>query len=141
LEDGYVFVQAQQLPAEVVIDAATEVHRGLCPVCGGSGPVDVHTSHGIWSIVVLSRWSSVPRISCRSCGVSRQTVGLLTSTLFGWWGFPWGLLMTPVQIVKNVVGLASPPNPTQPSDELMGQMRLVLAEKLVEDEEKAESPV
>ena len=109
---------------------------GLCPVCSGNGPIDVHTSHEVWSILLMTSWKSLPRISCRSCGVKRQLGGLFFSLFAGWWGFPWGLVMTPVQIVKNVIGLASPPDPMQPSDELLHQMRLIIAEHLIADEEQ-----
>jgi anti-anti-sigma factor len=29
-----------------------KVHQGMCPKCGGSGPVDVHTSYRVWSALV-----------------------------------------------------------------------------------------
>jgi hypothetical protein len=45
----------------------------------------------------------------------------------GWWGFPWGLLMTPVQITRNAWKLATPPNPAEPSPRLVQDARLQLA--------------
>lgn len=136
LEQGYVLLQARAIPDDAVAAAVREVHMGLCPVCGGSGPVDVHTSHEVWSLLLLTSWKSLPRISCRSCGVKRQLGGLLFSLVAGWWGFPWGLLMTPVQIVKNVIGLASPPGPMRPSEALGTQMRMILAEQVILDEQE-----
>lgn len=91
LEQGTLLVQAVAIPDELVVEVATEVHRGMCPACGGSGPVDVHTSHRIWSLVLFSSWSSTSSISCRPCGVRRQLGGLAFSILAGWWGFPWDL--------------------------------------------------
>ena len=52
----------------------------------------------------------------------------MCSLFLGAWGIPWGLLMTPTQILRNVAGLAMPPAPEQPSRELLEQMRLFLAE-------------
>jgi len=136
LEQGYFLAQADEIPEAVVFEAAGEMHRGLCPVCGGSGPVDVHTSHEVWSLLLMTQWKSIPRISCRSCGVKRQLGGLFFSLVCGWWGFPWGLVMTPVQLGRNLVGLASPPDELHPSDALQSQLRLLLAEQMILDEQE-----
>ena len=92
MAQGLVLIEAQQLPHDVVMTHTSEIHRGLCPVCGGRGPVDVHTSHEVWTI--LTRSKSLPRMSCRSCSVEQQTIGWLSSALLGCWGLPWGLIMT-----------------------------------------------
>ena len=133
LEQGVLLLEANALPEEMVLEAAANVHRGLCPVCGGSGPVDVHTSHRIWSFVFMSSWSSKPVISCRPCGLRRQWGGLFFSAAAGWWGFPWGFIMTPVQIIKNLKGAASPPDPTRPSSELVTMMRFLIVEQWAAD--------
>lgn len=128
LEKGQVLITAQELDPATVQQAALEMHRGLCPRCGGSGPVDVHTSHEVWSVLLLTSWKSVPQISCRACGVRHQLGGLTFSLFLGWWGIPWGLLMTPVQILRNVGGLVSPPAPERPSKLMQEHMRMYLAE-------------
>jgi hypothetical protein len=48
----------------------------------------------------------------------RQLAGAISSLLVGWWGFPWGLIYTPVQIVRNIGALKNPPDPSRPSDAL-----------------------
>jgi hypothetical protein len=60
---------------------------------------------------------------------NRQRIGdSLFSLVLGWWGIPWGLLATPVQIGRNVVGLLQPPTPEgQPSAALVQAARLELA--------------
>jgi len=129
LPEGQVLIEA-----EAVRHAAMQIHAGLCPSCGGSGPVDVHASHRIYSLILFSSWRSVPRISCRACGFRRQLHGLCISLVAGWWGLPWGLLMTPVQLVRNAVGMASPPDPMAPSEALRQHVRLGLAEQSLADE-------
>ena len=40
-------------------------------------------------------------------GESRAIEGLpytLLSVLFGWWGFPWGIIYTPMCIARNLAG-------------------------------------
>ena len=49
------------------------------------------------------------------------------SLLFGWWGFPWGLCLTPVQIFRNGMGLVRGPDDGQPSQQLGKLVRLGIA--------------
>ena len=53
-------------------------------------------------------------------------MGTASSLALGWWGIPWGLIMTPVQVVRNVTGLISPPDPIEPSEKLKDFVRLSL---------------
>ena len=127
LEEGRLVIAADRLPQHIVDDAVDETHRGDCPLCEGPGPIDVHTSHTIWSIVALTSWRSSPHVCCRSCGRSKQLSALVTSGLFGWWGFPWGFIYTPIQIGKNFSGLVGGPDPEVPSEQLENLTRLSLA--------------
>jgi hypothetical protein len=90
----------------------------LCPKCRGMGPVDVHKVHSVWSALLLTRWSTKPQVSCRSCAIKDQMGGALFSLVCGWWGFPWGLVLTPVQITRNIMGMANPPDGKRPSESL-----------------------
>ena len=118
---------SEQIPDKVMADHVNAVHQGDCPRCGGPGPVDVHTSHTVWSMLVMTSWHSKPQMCCRSCGTKTQLKGALISGVAGWWGFPWGLIMTPVQIGKNLVGIFSGPDSSEPSAELTKIVSLSLA--------------
>jgi hypothetical protein len=107
-----------------------EVWRGKCPKCGGYGPVDIHKAHQVWSILVLTRWSSRPFICCRSCGTKQQIVGLLVSSVAGWWGFPWGLILTPVQITRNIIGMCGGPDRSRPSADLRKAVQLHIGSQI-----------
>lgn len=109
---------SQQIPPATVQQQLEEVWKGTCPKCGGNGPVDVHRVYQVWSALVLTRWSTSPRICCRSCATKGQLGGLAFSLVCGWWGFPWGLILTPVQVTRNIIGICSGPTPAQPSPEL-----------------------
>ena len=126
---GALVVRAGQVPPGEASQLAARIRSGLCPVCKGMGPVDVFSSHTIWSAVVLTSWRSHPRVSCRSCGRKEQWKGLLSSLFLGWWGFPWGLIVTPVQVVRNVVALSGG-TPPSPSEQLQQMARLQIAEQL-----------
>src|SRR5690349_13054387 len=103
MREGQFLALAKNVPEEAVLQRVSEVFNGSCPLCGGRGPVDVHKSYKVWSAVFLTSWSTNPVISCRSCARKKQIGNLFFSGVFGWWGFPWGLLLTPVQVTRNLV--------------------------------------
>jgi hypothetical protein len=106
---------------------ALRIHGGLCPRCSGMGPIDVYDSYRIWSALYLTRWQSRQVLACRACGRKAQIGDLVFSAFLGWWGFPFGLIMTPVQIYRNAAALSKPPNPTTPSPKLIGLARKDIA--------------
>jgi len=126
-EAGRLALQSQRLPPEVVAQAVAEVVEGNCPVCGGRGPVDVFTSYRVFSAVVVTSWRNTPRVSCRGCATKAQLLSTLYCFFLGWWGIPWGFVMTPIQIVRNLAGLSREADATRPSKmlETMVRMRLV----------------
>lgn len=117
------------VPEAEVERQVREIHQGPCPKCGGEGPVDVHISHRVYSVFVLTSWSSHPEICCRSCGRKKYLKHGAFSLFLGWWGFPFGLVITPVQVVRNVGGVLgiTGPDPNVPSDALNRMVRLSLA--------------
>ena len=131
---GYLMNVAQQLPRELVRERTDSVYRGMCPQCNGPGPVDVHNSYRVWSALLMTSWRTSPRISCRSCGVKAQLGDTLFSLILGWWGFPWGFIMTPVQIARNIVAMVRNPETTAPSTELERVVGISLAARALEQQ-------
>ena len=121
---------SDRIPADVVNRQIESLHQGLCPKCQGRGPVDVHTKYRVWSALIVTSWNNIPQISCRSCGRKAQVTGLLTSLLFGWWGFPWGFIMTPVQITRNIIGMVKGPDDLRPSAMLQKMVRIGMASEI-----------
>ena len=133
LSKGKIALVARQVPDEVVTNEARVIHSGPCPVCGEKrGPVDVHTSHKVTSFILMTSWSSTPRISCRSCGVKSQLSALFYSLFLGWWGFPWGIIMTPVQVVKNIAALLHSETSVNPTPKLEQLVRMGIASQALE---------
>src|SRR5262252_4770125 len=108
-QNAYVLSVTKSLPTDLVERQIEEIWRGNCPKCRGPGPIDVHKIHEVWSALFLTRWSTKGQVSCRSCAVKRQLGGIAFSFFFGWWGFPWGLILTPVQIIRNIVAMSRGP--------------------------------
>ncbi|HYM34571.1 MAG TPA: hypothetical protein VET48_04195 [Steroidobacteraceae bacterium] len=127
---GRAMLVARQIPLELVRQRTQAIHTGPCPRCNkDNGPVDVHTAHKVYSALVMTSWSSQPQVSCRACGVKSQALGAASSLLLGWWGIPWGIVMTPVQIGKNIVGMLRNPATDGPSAQLEQMVRLDLASR------------
>jgi hypothetical protein len=136
---GTLLAISHQVPEHVVHESVWNVHQGKCPKCGGAGPIDVHVSHRVWSALFMTQWRSTPHILCRGCGVKSQLMDAGFSLALGWWGFPWGFILTPVQIGRNVVGIFKGPDPTQPSAQLEKIIRINIAAKAVQANAAAKS--
>ncbi len=129
-QQGVLHDVTDQIPEEVISEYLMEVHEGACPICNGPGPVDVHTSYVVWSALVITSWKSKPQVSCRRCGIKAKVGNACLSGLVGWWGFPWGIVMTPVQLLRNFFGIFSSPDPTMPSEQLENILKAHLAAQL-----------
>lgn len=128
--NGSLIAYSQQLPDDVVEPHVSAVHQGDCPKCGGPGPIDVHTSYIVWSIMILTSWKSRPEVCCRSCGNKAKLGGLCISAVAGWWGIPWGFIFTPVQIFRNISGIVFAPDLSFPSPELDRLVRIHLVSEI-----------
>jgi hypothetical protein len=127
---GALGFAAAEVPPEIVQKHAESLHDGDCPKCGGQGPVDIHTSYRVWSAIILTSWQDIPELCCRACGNKSKTASLGYCLLFGWWG-GHGLIVTPLQVTRNIVGLFRSPDPTKPSAKLVGMAKLDLAAKVL----------
>jgi hypothetical protein len=126
--NGVLLQAARQVPEAEALLLASKIHGGACPKCSGYGPIDIHKAYQVWSLVLMTSWKTLPQISCRKCAVKSQVLHLIGSGVVGWWGFPWGLIMTPVQIVRNIVAMISPPDAARPSRPLMDHARIVIVQ-------------
>lgn len=126
-DQGHLLAAMAALPEAEAEEHAQSLRTGPCPKCGGVGqPVDVQEGYRVVSFVILTRWSTRTLVACRPCGNKLRIRELLLSLVAGWWGFPWGLLMTPVQVGRNLWGLASHGADSAPSPQLVQAARLDL---------------
>jgi len=138
-QQGYLLAIADEVPEDVMSKYLAEVHQGDCPKCNGPGPVDVHTSHLVWSALVFTSWQSRPQVCCRKCGIKSKLGGTAISGVAGWWGFPWGLVVTPIQVCRNVFGLFFSPDPRMPSKQLETLVKMNLASQFLEESRQQET--
>jgi len=88
-------------------------------------------SYRVWSALIITHWESRTQVSCRSCGRKAQLGDALFSLVLGWWGFPWGLIFTPVQIARNIGAALSHSSDAGPSPKLENAVRVMLGSQAV----------
>ena len=137
-EQSQVLRLAEQIPDDLLADALVELQPSGCPRCGGPGPVELYVSHTAWSPMFFTFVKNHPKVTCLSCAQKRKMVALLVCLLFGWWGLPAGVIVTPVQIVRNLRGIFTTPDPENPSDELIDTVRWQLASEISQEEQPTE---
>lgn len=129
-ERGELQALADTIPSDLLDEYVRRVHQGACPRCQGDGPVDVHTSYRVWSMIFVTTSNSLPRVSCRSCARKLQLGSLTFSFFLGWWGFPFGILMTPIQIGRNLWAMVGGPSASGPSELLVKTASLQMASEV-----------
>jgi len=114
------------LPEKFVETQVMQVFEGPCPRCGMTGGVDLFEAHWVWSILVMTQWKTTGGLSCQGCATKARIYALLVSSTCGWWGFPWGIFITPIQILRNFVALLEFSR-MEPSTKLVHHIRRTLA--------------
>src|SRR5688572_23683160 len=77
--NGQLLFQARAIPEAEALELAGRMAQGPCPRCHGPGPIDVYTSHQVWSALLLTSWKSTPSVSCRRCSRKAQATDLTVS--------------------------------------------------------------
>lgn len=139
-QSGLLLTVSNQVPELTVRQEVHAIFDGSCPRCGGPGPVDVHTSHRIWSALIVTSWANRVQLTCSPCGRRAKLRDTAFCLAFGWWGAPWGLVVTPVQIFRNLAGLYGDRDVFRPSSRLEKLVRLRLAATLAAPSTGDDSP-
>jgi hypothetical protein len=128
-ERGRILEVLDQFPPMVVDEEIVKMRSGPCKECGGLAPVDIYKSHQVYSALLWTSWKSIPHFCCQECGRKHQIKGMLYSLFLGWWGVPFGLIITPFQIIRNVIEMTR--NSAQPSADFIRIARINLAQRVM----------
>lgn len=125
-----VLKMAQSLDPQQVMNFAAAIKNGPCPSCKQqNGPVEIHKTRHVFSMVFMTRYSTQSHVVCRPCGRQKQALALLGCLTLGWWGIPWGLLITPFYSIQNLFALFLGDGAGSPSAALTECARLTLAQQ------------
>ncbi|MFP6903136.1 MAG: hypothetical protein VCB81_05685, partial [Verrucomicrobiia bacterium] len=130
-ENAYSKHWAALIPTEEVVELARGIHHGNCPNCQKSGPVEIYQSHRIWSVLIVTNFSTRSHVTCRSCARKEQFKDSIFSLFFGWWGIPLGFLCTPYYLIKNAIAFFGGEHPG-PSEKLQQHALFILADDYTE---------
>jgi hypothetical protein len=119
--------EARLVPALLVDKFARELSGEPCPKCQGVGPIDIHESHSVYSVILYTKWQTKKHLVCSGCARKQQAVDFAGSLIAGWWGIPFGLIVTPCILVMNIVSMTKHPGANGPSEALKDRARLILA--------------
>jgi len=78
------------------------------------------------TLVAASQQLPSSIVQQHSCGTTARMGDAIFCLLVGWWGFPWGLIITPVQIGRNLAGMMRSPEDKTPSPALERIVRTTL---------------
>lgn len=121
---------ADAVPETRVDEVAAQLRRSRCRSCRKEGELEIFKSYTVFSVILFTRWREKPEISCRSCARGRQFKDMMFSLALGWWGFPFGLVITPVVLLMNGAAMIHNPLGKPPSKALRAYARLVVANEL-----------
>lgn len=126
---------ADRVPHDVLQRHVTAWRRAACPKCKRQdSPIDLREHHRVHSVILMTQWSTRRSLCCRRCGRRQQLMSTLYCATLGWWGFPWGLLVTPIQIGRNVAALCKSES-AQPSAEFEQIVRRQIASRQLDAQE------
>jgi len=126
---GIVRRCAHVIPPDVVRDEAMRVRVGACPNCHRqSGPIESRMVHWVVGMINVTWWHDESFLSCRACHRKRLLTRSIRMVLFGWWSV-YGIFMTPVRLVKNVMSWRRA-DPEAPSQALLARVHFDLVLKL-----------
>jgi len=131
-EEGEVTRTAETFSDQTVEAFSAEIYNGSCPECDGPGPIDVHKSYFVYSFVLSTNYRTNENVLCKQCATKKQWSDLFRSFFFGWWGLPFGLIITPIMIVANIIAMFQNPHLKGPTKALNERSRLILAAQQME---------
>lgn len=93
----------EMVPVAVAENEARRIREDPCPLCGREGSrVELRPSYRATGFLLHTSVSEKRTICCTLCGLKANLAAIAHSLLLGWWGFPFGIVATPIQIVRNL---------------------------------------
>jgi hypothetical protein len=122
---------AEDLDIRDIEDEARRLKRGPCPGCGNHQRLpDIHASHWIASMLVVTRTNTETKFSCGPCANRTNLWAMLSCATIGWWSI-YGLFATPFRVIFNLSEIVTRRSKTEPSPALVDFARLALADQVL----------
>lgn len=89
--------------------------------------VDIRHYHRVISILYFTQYERKSRLCCQACGKKENMTAFWLSFFLGWWGLPFGLILTPVYLIANLWEMRQHLHPGELSDDLLLHAKQQLA--------------
>lgn len=98
-----LIAQNEQHSIEDIYHYAEPLRNCPCPICNNTrDKLNGTIYHSIKSIIVMSITETRWIIACPDCLDKQNRKAIVSCSLLGWWGIPWGILTPPVYIYRNL---------------------------------------
>lgn len=98
-----LIAQNEQHSIEDIYHYAELLRNCPCPICNNTrDKLNGTIYHSIKSIIATTITETRWIIACPDCLDKQNRKAIVSSSLLGWWGIPWGILKTPVYIYRNL---------------------------------------
>jgi hypothetical protein len=135
-EQGKVLEILEAIPSAAVSEQIRKARLGPCPECGADAPIEAHKSYIAGSFIIATSYKTTVHICCRRCAKRHQWEAIRATMVGGWWGLPWGLIMTPTQIIRNLLAMRSRAD-GHPSWDFIRIVRLNLARAVASSNQRS----
>lgn len=96
----------EMVPVAVAENEAMRIRNDPCPICGREGRrVDLRGSYRATGFLLHTSVTERRIISCTICGLKANLAAIAHSLLLGWWGFPFGIIAVPIQVMRNLLAM------------------------------------
>lgn len=86
-----------------ITELSQKIRSLPCPICGNkTAKLNGTVMHTVKSFILFSSFRKEPVIACPDCLDKKNQESIISTAVFGWWGFPSGFLKTPFYIYYNV---------------------------------------
>jgi hypothetical protein len=94
--------QTKDLSEEEIFELRDKIKGLDCPSCGKSNQGLVGgIIRKVRSYIIITQHETRSMIACQNCVETERKNQLIKNSLFGWWGFPWGIYRTLVAIINH----------------------------------------
>jgi hypothetical protein len=94
--------QFKEIDENTLLEYCELLRRCPCPICNSVFDKLNATIIGTTiSYIFLTSYRKEIKIACPTCLDKQNNKAMIKSALFGWWGFPWGVVRTPAALIFN----------------------------------------
>ena len=97
-----VMVQNSKLSMQDILKYAYILRTISCPYCRNPNKkINATITYTVQSFLIVTTSKKAIKIGCPECLEKQNKEAILSTAVLGWWGFPWGIINTPIYIWRN----------------------------------------